>query len=103
VDWPRQTLYHCLSVLGVAKDRCLFLRQSTDDWCNSLCQRASREALVGKHCQSMKERNFTKNHGADRLQRLSEYGRKNRVTIFLNGQFIIVYTGKPRINHGYSL
>jgi hypothetical protein len=24
-------------------------------------------------------------------------GRKNRVTIFLNGQFIIVYTCKPHI------
>jgi hypothetical protein len=31
------------------------------------------------------------------------YGRKNRVTIFLNGQFIIVYTCKPYINHKYSL
>jgi hypothetical protein len=30
-------------------------------------------------------------------------GRKNRVTIFLNGQFIIVYTWKPHINHKYSL
>jgi hypothetical protein len=30
-------------------------------------------------------------------------GRKNRVTIFLNGQFIIVYTCKPHINHKYSL
>ena len=28
---------------------------------------------------------------------------KNRVTIFLNGQFIIVYTCKPHINHKYSL
>jgi hypothetical protein len=31
------------------------------------------------------------------------YGRKNTVTIFLNGQFIIVYTCKPHINHKYSL
>jgi hypothetical protein len=31
------------------------------------------------------------------------YVRKNRVTIFLNGQFIIVYTCKPHINHKYSL
>jgi hypothetical protein len=31
------------------------------------------------------------------------HGRKNRVTIFLNGQFIIVYTCKPHINHKYSL
>ena len=30
-------------------------------------------------------------------------GRKNRVTIFLNGQFIIVYTCKPDINNKYSL
>jgi hypothetical protein len=30
-------------------------------------------------------------------------GRKNRVTIFLNGQFLIVYTCKPHINHKYSL
>jgi hypothetical protein len=30
-------------------------------------------------------------------------GRKNRVTIFLNGQFIIVYTCKPHINRKYSL
>jgi hypothetical protein len=28
-------------------------------------------------------------------------GRKNRVTIFLNGQFIIVYTCKPHINHDF--
>ena len=27
------------------------------------------------------------------------HGRKNRVTIFLNGQFIIVYTYKSHINH----
>ena len=31
------------------------------------------------------------------------YGRKNKVRIFLNGQFIIVYTCKPQINHKYSL
>jgi hypothetical protein len=31
------------------------------------------------------------------------YGHKNRVTIFLIGQFIIVYTCKPHINHKYSL
>jgi hypothetical protein len=31
------------------------------------------------------------------------YGRKNKVTIFLNGQFIIVYTCKPHINYKYSL
>jgi hypothetical protein len=31
------------------------------------------------------------------------YGRKNRVTIFLNGQFIMVYGCKPHINHKYSL
>jgi hypothetical protein len=31
------------------------------------------------------------------------YGRKNRVTIFFNGQFIIVYTCQPHINHKYSL
>jgi hypothetical protein len=30
-------------------------------------------------------------------------GRKNRVTIFLHGQFIIVYTCKPHMNHMYSL
>jgi hypothetical protein len=31
-------------------------------------------------------------------------GRKNRVTIFLNGQFIIVCTCKPHTNHKlYSL
>jgi hypothetical protein len=30
-------------------------------------------------------------------------GRKNRITIFLNGQFIIVYSCKPPINHKYSL
>ena len=30
-------------------------------------------------------------------------GRKNRVTIFLNGQFIIVYSCKPHINHNYIL
>ena len=30
-------------------------------------------------------------------------GRKIRVTIFLNDQFIIVYTCKPHINHKYSL
>jgi hypothetical protein len=30
-------------------------------------------------------------------------GHKKRVTIFLNGQFIIVYTCKPHINHKYSL
>jgi hypothetical protein len=30
-------------------------------------------------------------------------GRKDRVTIFFNGQFIIVYTCKPHINHEYSL
>jgi hypothetical protein len=30
-------------------------------------------------------------------------GRKNRVTIFLNGQLIIVYTCKPHINHKYSM
>jgi hypothetical protein len=29
--------------------------------------------------------------------------RKNRVTIFLNGQFIIFYTCKPHINYKYSL
>ena len=29
--------------------------------------------------------------------------RKNRVTIFLNSQFIIVYTFKPHINRTYSL
>ena len=29
--------------------------------------------------------------------------RKNRVTIILNSQFIIVYTCKPHINHKYSL
>jgi hypothetical protein len=28
---------------------------------------------------------------------------KIRVKIFLNGQFIIVYTCKPHINHKYSL
>jgi hypothetical protein len=28
---------------------------------------------------------------------------KNRVTIFLNGQFIIVCTCKPHINRKYSL
>ena len=31
------------------------------------------------------------------------YGRKNRVAIFLNGQFRIVYTCKPHINHKCSL
>ena len=31
------------------------------------------------------------------------YGRKNRVTIFLNGQFRTVYTCKPHINHNCSL
>jgi hypothetical protein len=31
------------------------------------------------------------------------YGRKNRVTTFLNGQFIIVYTCKSDMNHKYSL
>jgi hypothetical protein len=31
------------------------------------------------------------------------YGRKNRVTIFLNGQFITVYTCEPHIYHEYSL
>ena len=30
------------------------------------------------------------------------YGRKNRVTIFRNGQFIIIYTCKPHIYHKYS-
>jgi hypothetical protein len=29
--------------------------------------------------------------------------RKNRVTIYLNSQFIIVYTCKPHMNHKYSL
>jgi hypothetical protein len=29
--------------------------------------------------------------------------RKNKVMIFLNGQFIIVYTCEPHINHKYSL
>jgi hypothetical protein len=40
------------------------------------------------------------------LSLVSIYGRnsrKNRATIFLNGQFIIVYTCKPHINHKYSL
>jgi hypothetical protein len=32
-----------------------------------------------------------------------QLGRKNRVTIFLNGQFIIVYTCKPHVNQKYSL
>ena len=31
------------------------------------------------------------------------HGRKNTVTIFLNGQFIKVYTYKPHINHKHSL
>jgi hypothetical protein len=31
------------------------------------------------------------------------YCRKNRVTIFLNGQFIVVYTCKPHIYNNYYL
>ena len=30
-------------------------------------------------------------------------GHKNRVTVFLNSQFIIVYICKPHINHTHSL
>jgi hypothetical protein len=37
------------------------------------------------------------NHGFGKTARLTkawfQYGRKNRVTIFLKGQFTIVYTG----------
>jgi hypothetical protein len=42
--------------------------------------------------------------GPLRLFSLQSYsGRKNRVTIFLKGQFIIVYTCKPHMNDKYSI